>query len=110
MKGRTPTAEEKDYMDGIREMGCIVCLLEKNQHTPPQIHHIDGKTKPDAHMKTLSLCYYHHMADQNDPKSPLYTSRHPNKQRFEERYGNEDWLLEQTKKHLEAYNKIRNIL
>lgn len=103
MKGRTPTKKESDYMDLIRDMGCIVCILENKGHTPPQIHHIDGKTKPDAHMRAIPLCYCHHMADQQQPKNELYTSRHPHKSRFEERYGSEAWLLEQTQKHLEAY-------
>lgn len=99
MKGRTPTEEEKDWMDDICQFGCIVCYLEfDGLYTPPQIHHIHGKTRPGAHKKTIPLCYNHHMADQQNPPSPLYTSRHPNKAAFEKRYGTEQYLLEMTEK------------
>ena len=96
MKGRTPTAQEQDWMDDIVQLGCIVCWLEQDINTPPQIHHTDGKTKPEAHMRTIPLCYHHHMADQQNPPHTAYTSRHPNKKAFEERHGTEEYLLEQT--------------
>lgn len=88
------TAAEKRHQQKVRELGCIVCRLEGKGLTPPQIHHpkLNGKTD---NMMILPLCYYHHMADQQQPPNPAYTSRHPNRKAFEERHGSEDYLLEQ---------------
>lgn len=97
-KGRTPTEEEQDYLDDIVDLGCVICWLEKNIYTPPQVHHPDGKTKPEAHMKAIPLCYWHHMADQQNPPTSDYTSRHPDKKAFIERYGTEEYLHEQTER------------
>lgn len=90
-----PTAAEKRLHDLIREeSGCIVCrLFEDNVYTPPQIHHCYGRTG-DGHKFVLGLCYRHHMADQNCPPNPKYTSRHPNKKAFEKRYMTEEKLME----------------
>lgn len=90
VKGRTPTAEESRHLTRVSELGCIVCLLD-SINTPCEIHHLEGKTKPDAHFKTIGLCYYHHRAG-NDCQE--YTSRHPHKARFEERYDTEENLLD----------------
>lgn len=92
IKGRTPTAAESRHIAKVAELGCIVCLLD-SINTPCEIHHIDGKTKPDAHFKILGLCYYHHRGG-NDCTE--YTSRHPHKARFEERYDTEENLLDWT--------------
>ncbi len=99
MKGRKPTADEQRHMDRVRALGCIVCRLHLNESTPAAIHHVDGKTKPDAHFKTLGLCFYHHQGGAN---TSLYVSRHPYKAEFEKRYGTEKYLLEKTKNLLEA--------
>ena len=60
MKSRTPTAEEKRHMSRVAELGCIVCRREYAVCSPAAIHHIDGKTKPGAHMRVLPLCGVHH--------------------------------------------------
>lgn len=86
MKGRTPTAEEKRWMDDVQSLGCIVCRKEGKGQTPAEIHHIDGKTKVGAHFHIIPLCYFHH---REGSATSLYISRHPYKRRFEERYGSE---------------------
>jgi len=105
MKGKPTTKAEKLYHDQLREMGCIVCLMENKGISPPQIHHCDGKTKDGAHMNILPLCNLHHMGDQLFPPHKDYTSRHPNKAAFEKRYGMEEYLRDQTayflRRHLE---------
>lgn len=90
MKGRTPTAQEKQWMDDVQSLGCIVCRRHGRTETPAEIHHIDGKTKQGAHFHVLPLCYFHHRQGSD---SELFTSRHPYKRRFEERYGPEMELL-----------------
>ena len=90
MKGRTPTAQERQWMDDVQSLGCIVCRRHGRTETPAEIHHIDGKTKQGAHFHVLPLCYFHHRQGSD---SELFTSRHPYKRRFEERYGPEMELL-----------------
>lgn len=90
MKGRSITKAEERRFRLIQDNGCIVCLEFMGVFTPAEIHHIEGKTKPGAHKKTLGLCYFHHRAG-NDCTE--YTSRHPHKKRFEERYATEAELL-----------------
>lgn len=87
---------DKDRYQQLIEIGCIVCRKEKGIYTPPQIHHTEGRTG-DGNQKTIPLCYYHHMEGSDND---AYTSRHPFKSRFEERYGSEQYLLEETNKLL----------
>jgi rubredoxin len=98
MQGRTPNKKEKQWMDSISNFGCIVCKLFYQCDSPAEIHHIDGKTKPEAHLKTLPLCYKHHREGVNNE---LYVSRHPFKKEFENRYGNQYHLLERLKELVE---------
>ena len=97
MKGRTANKKEKIWMDKISSLGCIVCRLHYDCESPAEIHHIDGKTKPDAHINTIPLCYRHHREGVNNN---LYVSRHPYKNEFIKRYGTEENLLEEVKKLL----------
>lgn len=99
MIGRTPTAEEKRWMNDITQIGCIVCRLYLKIYTPAEVHHIDGKTKAEAHKKTLPLCHPHHRLGKDTKQ---FTSRHPWRVRFIERYGTEAELLECTKMLVEA--------
>ena len=76
MKGRSPNAEERKWMDAIAEFGCVVCHRTMEVASPPEIHHIHGKTEKDCHLNTIPLCYYHHRAGTDDL---VATSRHPHK-------------------------------
>ena len=81
-------------MDSISQVGCIVCKVHYDCFTPAEVHHIDGKTKPGAHLKTIGLCYRHHREGVNNE---MYVSRHPFKAEFVKRYGTEMDLLEKVK-------------
>ena len=91
MNGRTPTKAEKAWMQAIVEHGCIVCKNE-GKFTPAQVHHINGSKKEGCHFETLPLCYYHH---QEGSDSEAFTSFHPWRSRFADRYGTESELLAQ---------------
>ena len=55
-------------------------------------HHIDGKTKPNAHLKTIPLCGLHHQIP-----GGTHVSRHGDgRYRFEQAYGSEIELLKIT--------------
>lgn len=92
MKGRTPNAEEKAWMSAVCEFGCIVCFLELGLWTECCPHHMDGKTKPDAHKKSIGLCSRHHQIS-----GPGYKSGHGDgKFQFEREHGSEEFLLVKT--------------
>lgn len=91
MKGRTPTVEEQRFMDAVGGLGCIACRKDGRINPWASIHHIDGRTKPGAHLKTLALCGPHHQQDDSDPMGRL--SVHGHKAQFEARYGTQYELL-----------------
>lgn len=96
-KSRTPTKREKEWMNKIVEHGCIVCKLHHDVFTPAEVHHLNGKNKPEAHLSTIGLCPNHHRMGLNNN---LIVSRHPYKAEFEKRYGTEEKLLEKLREIL----------
>jgi hypothetical protein len=90
VKGRTPTKAEKAFHDRIAGLGCIACFLDGAFNDQVSIHHIDGRTKPGAHMKVLGLCAGHH---QDGTGIPGLVAVHPWKARFELLYGKQEELL-----------------
>ncbi len=87
MKGRTPTVEERRVMDAIAQIGCIACLKDGQANPWISLHHIDGRTKPGAHLLVLPLCAPHHQQDDTDPLQR--PSVHGRKATFTARYGTE---------------------
>ena len=90
MKGRNPTAKEKAHMAKVRALGCIACM-NVDIETPENftcIHHIDGKTKPNAHFKVLPLCDGHHSRYKK-------TGLHYNLYQWEQVHGTQEELLSQ---------------
>lgn len=97
LAGRTPTKVEQIWMDRIVQLGCIICMIYRGQYTPAEVHHIDGKTKPNAHLLTLGLCCRHHRFP-----GEHWVSRHGDgKKAFEEAYLSETDLLEVTQAAVE---------
>ena len=90
MKGKNRTAEEKRLHDKIARVGCIACRHDGWTNFEVSIHHIDGRTKPGAHLKVLPLCAGHH---QDGTGIPGLVAVHPWKARFEAQYGKQDELL-----------------
>lgn len=90
MKGRNPTAEQKRFHDMMAGIGCIACWLSGIRNDQVSIHHIDGRTKADAHWKVLPLCAGHH---QDGTGAPGLIAVHPYKARFEATYGSQMLLL-----------------
>lgn len=90
-RGRSPTAEEARFMDAIAQLGCVACRKDGWHNPDVSIHHIDGRTKPGAHLLVLPLCAGHHQ-DGTGPNATLIAV-HPYKARFEARYGTQRELL-----------------
>lgn len=89
MKGRTPNAQEKQFMDRMCQLGCLVCRKYYGVQSPCSFHHMDGRTKPGAHLHGYGLCGHHHqIADSQKPKR--WISRHGDgRKAFEDAYGSE---------------------
>lgn len=90
-----PTKNEKKFWDLIAQLGCLPCLQDGYKNNYVSIHHIDGRTKPNAHKKVLALCAGHHQKG-SDTNRPDMIAVHPDKARFEAMYGKQADLLKQT--------------
>ncbi len=91
MKGRAVTAEQRRFHDLlVREIGCIASWKDGRFDEICSIHHIDGRTKPDAHWLVLPLSAGNH---QDGTGAPDRIAVHPWKARFEQRYGKQIDLL-----------------
>jgi hypothetical protein len=91
MKGRPPTADEARFMSSIAALGCVACRKDGWHNADVSVHHIDGRTKPGAHLLVLPLCAGHHQ--DGTGTNPTLIAVHPYKARFEARYGAQLALL-----------------
>lgn len=91
MKGIAPTAEQKRFHDALCSfVGCAACRVLGIFTSHVSVHHIDGRTKPNAHWLVLPLCAGHH---QEGHGAPWMIAVHPWKPRFEEKHGKQLDLL-----------------
>jgi hypothetical protein len=113
MKGTNPSKEESQYWnDLVNLVGCVACnfgLNKFNDHC--SIHHIDGRTKPDAHKRVLPLCAAHHQCNGSA------IAVHPNKARFEAEFGKQydlkdraDQILRDNECHVPVIEDRKGIL
>lgn len=98
MKGRAPTAAEREFMDKIASLGCLACAKDGVVNPWISLHHIAGRTAPGAHLLVLPLCAEHHQHDDSDPRGRIGV--HPFKAKFEARYGPQMELLEEARRQL----------
>lgn len=91
MKGKSPTKSEREFHDQLASLGCIACFLDGRYTEEVSIHHIEGRTRPGAHMKVLPLCANHHQ--EGTGNIPGLIAVHPWKARFEMQYGKQEELL-----------------
>lgn len=59
---------EKEHLDRVARIGCIVCLQHHGVHTPAQIHHLLGikyraTGKKASNFHVLPLCHAHHQGE-----------------------------------------------
>lgn len=100
MKKKPPTKAERQHMARVQSIGCIACASMGIQQVPAEIHHILDCGRRVSHYAVLPLCAGHHR--RNDDKHELGPARHYNKTRFEERFGEEQKLLEFTMRCVRA--------
>lgn len=103
MKGRTASLQQKHFHSLLAELGCIACRKDGNHNAIVSIHHIDGRTKPNAHWLVLPLCAGHH---QDGTGIAGLIAIHPWKGRFEERYGSQMRLLRECLEMMQEQGQV----
>lgn len=93
LKGAPRTRAQEEFHDMLaQDVGCIACRCMGELNFLVSIHHIDGRTKSDAHWQVLPLCAGHH---QDGTGIAGLTAVHPWKRRFEAEFGTQEALLGQ---------------
>ncbi|UYZ85306.1 Ref family protein [Entomomonas sp. E2T0] len=88
IQGRSVTDSQKRYWDNLAQfVGCIACIKEGKFNNYCSIHHIEGRTKKNAHWLVLPLCAGHHQ------DNGTAIAIHPYKKQFEQKYGNQYQLI-----------------
>ncbi len=91
MKGSNPTKAQRMFWDAMcQTVGCVACRIDGIGNFHVSVHHLDGRTKPNAHWLVLPLCAGHH---QDGTGAPGLIAVHPWKARFEAKYGKQSDLL-----------------
>lgn len=95
MQSRKATGLESVWLALSYQIPCIVCSEFMGiPGSPAEIHHLDGKTKPGAHLKSISMCSRHHRIKDNHVPS-RWVSFHANgRKMFEAKYATMEDLLE----------------
>jgi hypothetical protein len=77
-------------MDKLKQLGCIVCLLETGVWSDPEIHHLRGELgvgQKRDHSRTIPLCPRHHRTGGHG------IARHSGLKTWVARHGDETYLL-----------------
>ena len=88
---------DRDHLDKLCQLGCIVCHREGYGHSQPEIHHLRsgvGMGRRSPHTRAIGLCGPHHRIGGHG------VAFHAGKQAFEARFGTELELLEATQEML----------
>ena len=90
------TKDKKIYLSKVAALGCVVCRNLGYGESPAEIHHIrTGQgAKRASHFDVIPLCPNHH---RNGGYGVAY---HAGRKAFEQAYGSEIDLLEQTKREV----------
>lgn len=59
-KKRPPNQAEREHMDRVASLSCIVCGDMGYHGTPAEIHHIAGHGVRASHFEVIPLCPIHH--------------------------------------------------
>lgn len=100
-----PTKSEKAYHDKVASLGCLPCKQDGFLNTYVSIHHCQGRTRPRAHMQVLGLCAGHHQ-DGTNQNAPHMLAIHPFKRQWEQVYGTQQELMDETNRLLKQRGLI----
>jgi len=90
--------QERDHLDKVAALGCIVCRNIGLGWHPAMIHHLRygrGLSQRSDHFKTLPLCGTHHQ------HGGFGVAFHAGPRQFQKNFGTEIELLDQVKSLLE---------
>ena len=85
---------EREHLQKVQDLGCIVCIRLGYYGTPAEIHHVRRFGEKRDHMKVIPLCPHHH-------RNSL-ESYHLNPKWFTGTFGTQEELLEETERFLDA--------
>jgi len=91
-KKKNNTKIEKEHMNAVAEIGCIVCRQNGFYGTPSEIHHIRqgaGMGQRSTNFQVIPLCPIHHRAGGHGE-----VGFHQSPKEFAERYGTEQMFLD----------------
>ena len=57
---RTATKQDKEWMQKVSSMGCLICERLGFYGTPSEVHHVHSGWGRDGHQNTIPLCPEHH--------------------------------------------------
>jgi hypothetical protein len=96
-------AAERNHLDAVASLGCIVCHNEGMGYAPAEIHHLKrnpetgaklGMSQRASHYHTIPLCPTHHRA------GGFGVAYHAGPRQFEKLYGTETELWGQVRERL----------
>lgn len=97
------TTAERNHLDAVASLGCIVCHNEGMGYAPAEIHHLKrnpetgaklGMSQRASHFHTIPLCPTHHRA------GGFGVAYHAGPRQFEKLYGTETELWNQVRERL----------
>lgn len=78
------TKDEKEHLDRVASMGCLICGAPANIHHP---RFVCGMSQRSKHWFALPLCKFHHQ------DGPFGQAIHNGQQEFEKNYMSEQDML-----------------
>ena len=94
---KAATKAEREHMDKVQALNCIVCRNQGYPDSPCEIHHPRsgvGMGQRSSHYAVIGLCPTHHRL------GGIGTALHAGQKTFEAKYGTEEELLEQVRELL----------
>jgi len=79
---------EREHLQKVQDLGCIVCIRLGYYGTPAEIHHVKRFGAKRDHFHVIPLCPHHHRTSNE--------SYHLNPLWFTEQFGTQQELLEET--------------
>lgn len=91
--------DDREYLQRVAELGCVVCRNLGYGASPAEIHHLRkgcGVGQRSSHRRAIPLCPPHHRT------GGYGVAIHAGKKTWEKIYGSEEELLEQVKRELRS--------
>lgn len=94
---------EKVWKRDVASLGCVACRNTMRGESPAELHHIRtgvGKAQRASDFQVIPLCVAHHRTGGHG------VAFHAGPKTWQEQYGTELELLEQTKRDVEQLRKL----